>query len=261
MLNIVKIGGNIIDNEAHLLQCLQDFALIRGQKILVHGGGKLATQLGEQLGVPSQFIEGKRVTNEPMLRIAAMVYAGWVNKHIVALLQANACNALGLSGADANCIPATRRPAEPVDYGFVGDIAAMRLNIDFLQTLLAQNITPVFSAITHDTHGVLLNSNADSIASTVAVAMSRVMQVRLIFCFEKNGILSDVNDDNSCIPEIHSALYEEYKANGTISGGMIPKVDAALKALSAGVNEVVIKHGLYLNSGGGTVIKKQNSEE
>ncbi|GHT16241.1 acetylglutamate kinase [Bacteroidia bacterium] len=254
MLNLIKIGGNIIDNESHLAQFLREFSAIHGHKILVHGGGKLATQLGTQLGISSQMIEGKRVTDADTLRVVTMVYAGWLNKHIVAQLQGIGCNAVGLSGADANLIPATQRAPEPINYGYVGDIMPARINTEFLNHLLEQDMSPVFCAITHNSKGQLLNSNADSIASSLAIAMSKIEQVRLIYCFEKNGVLSNVDNEGSIIPELTYESYEEYKTNGIISQGMIPKLDNAFKAISAGVSEVVIKHALHLNSGGGTVI-------
>jgi acetylglutamate kinase len=255
MLNVVKIGGNVIDNEAQLAQFLKDFAAIRGFKILVHGGGKLATKLSEALQIPTQMIDGRRVTDAETLKVVSMVYAGWINKSVVAQLQAMRCNAVGLSGADGNVIPALRRNPQPVDYGFVGDVSPVAINVNFIQLLFEQGITPVFSAITHDSRGSLLNSNADTIASSVAIAMSHQMPTRLIFCFEKSGVLTNPDDDHSVIPEITRELYEEYKEQGVISGGMIPKVDSAFKAIGAGVKEVVIKHASAINAGGGTVIR------
>jgi acetylglutamate kinase len=260
-LNVIKIGGNVIDDEKALSQFLKDFSYIRGPKILVHGGGKLATQLSEDLGIKTQMIDGRRVTDAPTLKVVSMVYAGWINKTLVAQLQSIGCNAIGLSGADANCIPARRRPAQPVDYGYVGDVSPISINTDFLTSLLSQNITPVFSAITHNNQGTLLNSNADTIASSLAIALRQTMQVRLIFCFEKNGILSDPNNDNSIIHELSRSLYEEYKAQGIISAGMIPKIDNAYKALLSGVKEVIVKHAHHLNSGGGTIIRLSMKEE
>ncbi len=255
MLNVVKVGGNIIDDEAQLAQFLKDFTAIRGFKILIHGGGKLATKLSEALQIPTQMVEGRRVTDAETLKVVSMVYAGWINKSVVAQLQALGCNALGLSGADGNVIPATRRNPQPIDYGFVGDVNPVLINMRFIQSLLEQGITPVFSAITHDAHGSLLNSNADTVASSIAVAMGRIMRTRLIFCFEKNGVLSNPNDDSTAIPEITRELYEEYKEKGIISGGMIPKVDNAFKAIDAGVKEVLIKHARAINAGGGTTIR------
>jgi acetylglutamate kinase len=255
MLNIVKIGGNVIDDEAQLAQLLKDFSAIRGFKILVHGGGKLATKLCDALQIPTQMVEGRRVTDAETLKVVSMVYAGWINKSIVAKLHALGCQSFGLSGADGNAIPAVRRKPAPIDYGFVGDINPGQINTRFIQTLLEQGLTPVFSAITHDAHGTLLNSNADSVASSLAIAMSDHTPTRLVFCFEKNGVLRDPSNDATVIPEITRELYEEYKANGVISGGMIPKVDSAFKAISFGVKEVIIKHAKALNTGGGTTIR------
>jgi acetylglutamate kinase len=255
MLNVVKIGGNVIDNEAQLAQFLKDFAAIRGFKILIHGGGKLATKLSEALQIPTQMIDGRRVTDAETLKVVSMVYAGWINKNIVAQLQSLRCNALGLSGADGNVIPATRRNPQPIDYGFVGDVNPRQINTRFIQSLFDQDVTPIFSAITHDAHGSLLNSNADTIASSVAIAMSRFMPTRLIFCFEKNGVLSNPNDDSTAIPEVTREVYEDFKEREIISGGMIPKIDNAFKAIDAGVKEVVIKHAKAINAGGGTTIR------
>lgn len=255
MLNVVKIGGNVIDDEAQLAQFLKDFAAIRGCKVLIHGGGKLATKLSEALQIPTQMIDGRRVTDFETLKVVSMVYAGWINKNVVAQLQALGCNAIGLSGADGSVIPAAKRNPQPVDYGFVGDVNPALINTRFIQQLFEQGLTPVFSAITHDTHGSLLNSNADTIASSVAIAMSHFMPTRLIFCFEKSGVLSNPNDDSTAIPEITKEMYEGYKEQGVISGGMIPKVDNAFKAIDAGVKEVVIKHARAINAGGGTTIR------
>ncbi len=255
MVNIIKIGGNVIDDDAQLAQFLKDFSAVRGYKILVHGGGKLATKLSEALQIPTQMIEGRRVTDAETLKVVSMVYAGWINKNVVAQLQALGCNALGLSGADGNAIPATRRAPQPIDYGFVGDVAPAGINTRLIQALFEQGLTPVFSAITHDARGSLLNSNADTVASSLAIAMSSAMPTRLVFCFEKSGVLSNPNDDSTAIPEITREIYEQYKADGTISGGMIPKVDNAFKAIRAGVKEVVIKHAKAINAGGGTTIR------
>jgi acetylglutamate kinase len=255
MLNIVKIGGSVVDDEAQLAQLLKDFSAIRGFKILVHGGGKLATKLCDALSIPTQMLEGRRVTDAETLKVVSMVYAGWINKSIVAKLHALGCQSIGLSGADGNVIPAVRRSPVPVDYGFVGDVNLVQLNTRFIQTLLEQGLAPVFSAITHDTRGSLLNSNADGVASALAIAMSDLMPTRLVFCFEKNGVLRDPGNDATAIPEITRELYEEYKAEGAISGGMIPKIDSAFKAIAFGVKEVVIKHAKALNAGGGTTIR------
>ena len=255
IVNVIKIGGNVIDNDPALTQFLCDFAALDGLKILVHGGGKLATRLAEQLNIPVQMHEGRRITNAETLKIATMVYAGWINKTIVAKLQNLNCNAMGLSGADANVIPATRLSPMPIDFGFVGDIQSEQINFSFLNMLLKQQICPVCCAITHDKQGHLLNSNADTIASSLAVSLSSEYDTRLIFCFEKNGVLSNPDDDHSVIPEITKNTYTTLKADGVITAGMIPKIDNAFKAIDAGVNEVMIKHAKNLSNDFGTKIK------
>jgi acetylglutamate kinase len=254
ILNIIKIGGNIIDNDVSLEQFLKDFSSFEGLKILVHGGGKLATQMSEQLNIPTQMHEGRRITDAETLNIVTMVYAGWINKTIVAKLQNVNCNAIGLSGADANVIPATRRSPVPVDFGFVVDIQPQQINHDFLNGLLQQNICPVCCAITHDKQGNLLNSNADTIASSLAVALSSEYDTRLIFCFEKAGVLSNPDDEHSVISEITRSKYAELKANKIITAGMLPKIDNAFNAIDAGVREVVIKHAKDLSNNAGTKI-------
>jgi acetylglutamate kinase len=252
IVNIIKIGGNIIDNDVALEQFFNDFSSLEGLKILVHGGGKLATQLSEKLNIPTQMHEGRRITDVETLKIVTMVYAGWINKTIVAKLQSLNCNAIGLSGADANVIPATRRSPVPIDFGFVGDIQPQQINHQFLNCLLQQNICPVCCAITYDKQGHLLNSNADTIASSLAIALSSDYDTRLVFCFEKNGVLSNPNDENSIISEITHSKYAELKANKIITDGMLPKIDNAFKAIDAGVKEVMIKHAKNLLHSTGT---------
>ena len=198
-ITVVKIGGNVIDNEAALERFVADFAELPSPKIIVHGGGKLATRLAEKLEIPTTMVEGRRVTDAATLDVVTMVYAGLLNKRIVAKLQREGCNALGFSGADGNMIPAVKRNPEPLDYGFVGDIEASKINTSLLGTLLESGITPVFCAITHDCQGSLLNSNADSVASAVAVAASTIAPTDLVFCFEKQGVLRDIDDENSVI--------------------------------------------------------------
>jgi len=255
IVNIIKIGGNIIDNDVALAQFLNDFAALKGLNVLVHGGGKLATRLAEQLNIPVQMHEGRRITDAETLKIATMVYAGWINKTIVAKLQSQNCNAIGLSGADANVIPAKRRLPVPIDFGFVGDIQSEQINFSFLNTLLKQQICPVFCAITHDKQGNLLNSNADTIASSLAANLSSEYDTRLIFCFEKIGVLSNPNDENSVISEITPTTYTALKADGVITDGMLPKMDNAFKALDAGVSEVIIKHAKNLLNDLGTIVR------
>ena len=248
MITVVKIGGNVIDNESALEQFVADFAQLPSPKILIHGGGKLATRLAEKLEIPTTMIEGRRVTDAATLDIVTMVYAGLINKRIVAKLQSAGCNALGFSGADGNMIPAVKRNPEPLDYGFVGDIEATKINRELLSTLLTSGITPVFCAITHDGKGSLLNSNADSVASAVAVAASSIAPTELVFCFEKQGVMADIDDPNSTIAEIRPQSYKTLLADGVVNKGMIPKIDGAFRALESGVKVVTIKHSEALTS-------------
>lgn len=243
-LYIIKIGGNIIDDEKELSAFLKEFASIDNNKILVHGGGKLATRLAEQLNIPQQVLEGRRITDAETLKVVTMVYAGYINKNMVANLQANNCNALGLSGADANAILAHKRQHPVIDYGYAGDVDTV--NTKFITSLLEKQITPVLSSITHDGQGQLLNTNADTIAQELAKALSSKFKVTLIYTFEKNGVLLDVNDENSVIPLLTLSYYEELKAPlegigvAKIFAGMIPKLDNAFTALRSGVNKIII---------------------
>ena len=237
-LYIIKIGGNIIDDETKLSSFLKSFASIKGKKILVHGGGKLATKLADKMGVQQQMIDGRRITDAETLKIVVMVYAGYINKNIVAKLQSNGCNAIGLSGADGNLIQAHKRQHATIDYGFVGDIDSV--NIDLLKTFLDKGIAVVAAPITHDATGVLLNTNADTIAQEIATALGKLYQTELIYSFEKKGVLLDVNDENSVIPQINAAYYTELKEKQLIFAGMIPKLDNAFAALQKGVNKVII---------------------
>jgi acetylglutamate kinase len=245
-LNIIKIGGNILDDEAALHRFLDDFARIPAPKILLHGGGKKATALAAQLGIPTQMVQGRRVTDAATLDIAVMVYAGLINKNLVAQLQARSCRALGLCGADAGCIRAVKRPLKDVDFGFVGDIISEAIDKDFFHNLLSQGITPVIAPLTHDGQGQLLNTNADTMASAVAVALAPLYEVRLMYCFEKRGVLRDVNDALSVIPELSEQEYEALKAQGAVSAGMIPKLDNAFAAIRQGVSGVAIGDARYL---------------
>ena len=254
MITVVKIGGNVVDNPEALSRFVDDFAALEGPKILVHGGGKEATRLSARLDIPTTMIEGRRVTTRETLDVVTMVYAGLINKRIVSALQSRGCNAIGLSGADGNIIPATRRPATPIDYGFVGDIDAAKINTDFLATLLNSGIVPVFCAIMHDGAGSLLNCNADSVASAVAVAASRIAPARLIFCFEKDGVLTDVDNPDSLIESVTGESYRILKENGVVNKGMIPKIDNAFAAISQGVSSVTIKHSDNLLKERGTTI-------
>lgn len=250
-LYVIKIGGNVIDHPENLDRFLSDFADLEGYKILVHGGGKIATKLASDLGIQSQMVEGRRVTDAESLKVVSMVYAGLINKNIIASLQHKKCNAIGLSGADGNMICAKRRPVKEifsadkeetvqVDYGFVGDLDGGSVSSDSIHKLLRAGFTPVFSAITHDGKGQLLNTNADTIASAIAVSMSKLYDTSLIFCFEKAGVLGDVSDESSVIRLIESASYAELKHQGIISDGMIPKLDNAFDAINQGLKEVCI---------------------
>jgi acetylglutamate kinase len=239
-VNIVKIGGNVIDDATKLQQFLKDFAQIEGPKILIHGGGKIATNIAEKLGIATQMVEGRRITNEPMRDVVTMVYGGLINKQIVASLQAYDCNSLGLTGADAQVIVAKKRPVKTIDYGFVGDI--VNVNSSFIQSILDQQLTPVFAPLTFDPNTGILNTNADTQASAIAVALASSCEVNLIYCFEKKGVLADPSDNDSVIPLLHSELYAKYKSEGMIYEGMIPKLDNAFEALTKGVKKVLICH-------------------
>lgn len=235
---MIKVGGNIIDDETKLSSFLKDFAAIEERKILVHGGGKMATKLAAQLNIPQQVVEGRRITDAETLKIVTMVYAGYINKNIVAQLQANNCNAIGLCGADGDVILAHKRQHPVMDYGFVGDIDA--INAGLIKSLLEKNITPVFAPITHDQRGQLLNTNADTIAQELAKGLSHDYEVTLIYSFEKKGVLLDVNDETSVVRNMNPSYYRELKANEKIVEGMIPKLDNAFTALNSGVNKVII---------------------
>ena len=239
-LTVIKIGGNIIDNPDDLKRFLIDFSAIEGAKILVHGGGKIATKLAADLGVEAKMVDGRRITDDQTLDIVTMVYAGLVNKNIVAGLQMHKCNAIGLSGADGNCIQAIKRPVKSIDYGWVGDILKDSVNVDSLSSFLNSGFVPVFSAITHDGNGKLLNTNADTIASSIAVALSSVFESSLIYCFEKKGVLRDVDDDNSVVSEIRESDFLPLQEEGVVSGGMIPKLHNAFEAINKGVKQVLI---------------------
>ena len=252
-ITVIKIGGNVIDNEEVLNAFLARFAAIEGDKILVHGGGKLASRLQKELGQEVQMIDGRRVTDRATLDVVTMVYAGLVNKQIIAKLQALGCNAIGLSGADGNIVRAHRRPAKPIDYGFVGDIDGV--DTTMLRSLLEAGLTPVFSAIMHDGAGTLLNCNADSVTQAVALGAAQLAPTDLVFCFEKHGVLSDAENDDSVIARITPDSYLQLKADGIVSGGMIPKIENALRAVEQGVRTVRIKHAddLLEESAGTTI--------
>lgn len=255
MINVVKIGGNVIDNPTALADFIKIFSSLKGSKILVHGGGKEATRLSNDMGIETVMIEGRRVTDRATLNIVTMTYAGLINKRIVAMLQADGCNALGFSGADGNIIKATRRPTTPIDYGFVGDIDPKDVNDTLIRILLEAGIIPVVCAICHDGNGTLLNCNADSVASAIAVGASRIAPTVLTYCFEKAGVLANIEDDESVIPIITKNNFQTLKENGTIAKGMIPKLINALESASKGVREVRICKAEDLLTDSGTVIK------
>lgn len=252
-LTIVKVGGKIVEDPDSLQSLLKDFSLIAGPKILVHGGGRSATQIAEKLGIESQMVDGRRITDEETLKVVTMVYAGLVNKNIVAKLQALNLDAVGLSGADMNVMLSDKRPVKDIDYGFVGDVK--EVNAPVLTDLLEDNFVPVLSPITHDGKGNLLNTNADTIAGETAKGLAFNFNVRLIYCFEKKGVLMDEKDDNSVIPTIDKELFQQYKEAGIIQGGMIPKLTNAFEAIAAGVKEVIITCASDINTGRGTLIQ------
>lgn len=235
---IVKIGGNIIDEEHLLSSFLKKFAAVNEKKILVHGGGKLATRMAAKLSIPQLMVEGRRITDAETLKIVTMVYAGYINKNIVALLQASGCNAIGLSGADGNTILAHKRVHATMDYGFAGDVD--QVNHALLRELAEKGYCPVLAPITHDGKGQLLNTNADTIAQETAQALSNAARVSLIYTFEKDGVLKDVNDPASVISRLDKSTYQQYKTAGVIFEGMVPKLDNAFRALDSGVEKVVI---------------------
>ena len=306
MIKVIKIGGNIVDNPELLAAFVKDFAAMPGMKVLIHGGGVMASQMQKSMGMIPVMVEGRRVTDEATLKVVTMVYAGWCNKNIVALLQGAGCNAIGLCGADGNVIKAAKRqpvkveisaedaatsPAagnmtacdeagfQMVDYGFVGDVKADSVNAGFIYSLLERGIVPVFNAINHDGEGNLLNTNADTIASSVAIALAGhkyrnrwevcsacedcthcsddgklTHEVELIYCFEKDGVLFDKDDDNSVIPQIDREKFAALKAEGIVADGMIPKLTNSFKAIDSGVSRVIIKHARNLLSDKGTTL-------
>lgn len=238
-LFIIKIGGNVLDNPDALQSFLKDFAAIKEPKILIHGGGKIATKIGDKLGIESRYVNGRRITDAETLDVVTMVYGGLVNKQIVSTLQQLDCNAIGLTGADGNVIKAVKRPVKDIDYGFVGDIKAEGVNTSLLYFLLKQNTVPVFAPLTH-ANGAMLNTNADTIASVLAVALAKHFDVRLIFCFEKRGVLMDVNDQGSVIRHLPRKKYDELLPKGVFADGILPKLENAFDAIQTGVREVLI---------------------
>ena len=239
-LFIIKIGGNILDDINAQQLFLQKFAAVDSLKILVHGGGKIATSIGKQLGIEPNYINGRRITDEATMDLVTMVYGGLINKKLVAALQAMHCNAIGLTGADANIITAAKRPAVEIDYGFAGDISSSQLAVDSLQLFLDNNLVPVVAPLTHDGKGQLLNTNADTIASTLAIALSKQYDVRLIYCFEKKGVLENIEDETSVITLINKEKYLQLLQDKKLADGILPKIDNAFAAINSGVKEVLI---------------------
>ncbi len=253
-LTLVKVGGKIVEEPATLQQLLADFSKIEGNKVLVHGGGRSATAIAAKLGIESQMVNGRRVTDEETLKVVTMVYGGLVNKQIVAGLQAMGVNALGLTGADLNYMRSDKRPVKEVDYGFVGDVK--EVNADILADLIARGVVPVLAPLTHDAKGNMLNTNADTIAGEAAKALATHFEVTLMYCFEKKGVLLSETDDDSVIDVITPQLFEKYVNEGIISGGMIPKLENAFEAINAGVKQVVITRADFIHTDAGTKIQK-----
>ena len=253
-----------MDNPEKLEKFAADFATVNGPKVLIHGGGAIASQMQKKLGFEPVMIEGRRVTDADTLRIVTMVYAGWCNKTIVALLQKNGCNAIGLSGADGAVIKASQRPpvklastGETVDYGYVGDLKPENIDADFIIRLTEMGLTPVFCAITCTADGQLLNTNADTVASSIAMSLASKAEADLVFCFEKDGVLADKNDDSSLIEKIDAETFEKLKAERIVADGMLPKLENAFKAIANGVSQVVIKNSDNVGNSRQTTILRQ----
>ena len=271
-LTIVKVGGAVVEDEAQLAQLLKDFSAIRGRKVLVHGGGRRATKVAAELGIETKMVNGRRITDAAMLEVVTMVYGGLVNKHVVALLQAQGVDAIGLTGADADILRSTKRPplvvdgsplavdgsplavdGSPVDFGYVGDVK--KADGAKIAHFIGAGLVPVIAPLTHDGQGNILNTNADTMASETAKAMAALYDVTLIYAFEKPGVMRNPDDDSSLIPVITRPDFERYKADGTISGGMLPKIENALAAVEAGVGRVIITLATAIDGQHGTVIK------
>lgn len=237
-LTLIKVGGKIVEEQATLSRLLASFAAIPGRKVLVHGGGRSATAMASRLGIESRMVGGRRITDKAMLEVVTMVYAGLVNKNIVAGLQAQEVNALGMTGADMNILLSDKRPVGEVDYGYVGDVR--RVDAAALSALIEMGVVPVIAPLTHDGRGSMLNTNADTMAGETAKALASRYEVSLVYCFEKRGVLRDENDDNSVIAEMTRQQFETYRAEGVVQGGMIPKLENAFDAIRHGVREVII---------------------
>ena len=245
-VTVVKIGGNIIDSQEQLLSFLNDFAAIEGYKILVHGGGKVASEIGKRLGIEPHYHNGRRITDAATLEVVTMVYGGLINTRIVAALQNQGCNAIGLKAADGGILPAVKRPVKEVDFGFVGDITSANINAGLIHQLLLTGLSPVFAPLTFSTDGNILNTNADTIAQEIAKSLTAFLDVQLIYCFEKRGVLRDPADDGTVISSITKEYYGELKDKEIISGGMLPKMDNAFEAIENGVRNVFIGHAADL---------------
>lgn len=253
-LTVIKVGGKIVEETESLQQLLTDFCAIPGYKVLVHGGGRSATKIAADLGIESHMVNGRRITDADMLKVVTMVYGGLVNKNIVASLQARGVNALGLTGADLNVLRSDKRPVKDgIDYGFVGDVK--EANSSILAKLIADGIVPVMAPLTHDGQGNMLNTNADTIAQETAKALSKHFDVTLIYSFEKKGVLRNADDDDSVIPHITREEFQAYVADGTVQGGMIPKLENAFQALNAGVKKVIITLATAIDGNSGTIIE------
>jgi len=249
-LTIIKVGGKVVEEPESLNALLDQFTKISGNKLLVHGGGRTATLVAEKLGIETQMVDGRRITNAEMLEVATMVYGGLVNKRIVAALQARGINAVGLTGADFNLIKAHKRPVQEIDYGFVGDVDDV--NVTELRMLINENVAPVIAPLTHDSKGQLLNTNADTIAAELATELAHYFSVYLFYCFEKKGVLVNPDDDNSIIYDLDYKLFSQYTTEGVISAGMIPKLENGFRAKQKGVKEVLITNPESISSGRGT---------
>lgn len=249
-LTIIKVGGKVVEEAESLNAVLTQFNRISGNKILVHGGGRSATELAEKLGIETQMVDGRRITSAEMLDVATMVYGGLVNKRIVAALQAMQCNALGLTGADLGLIRSKKRPVDKIDYGFVGDIE--NVNTRDLRILLNEGVVPVIAPLSHDGNGQLLNTNADTIAAEIARELSNYYNVFLFYCFEKRGVLTDLNDESTMIFEMDASLFNQYQTEGIITAGMIPKLENGFRAKHHGVREVLITNPENIITGRGT---------
>lgn len=251
-LTLIKVGGKIVEEAESLQKLLVDFSKIEGHKVLVHGGGRSATAIAAKLGIESNMVNGRRITDEETLKVVTMVYGGLVNKQIVAGLQAIGVNALGLTGADLNYMRSEKRPVTEIDYGFVGDVK--EVNAGILADLILKDVVPVLAPLTHDKSGNLLNTNADTIAGEAAKALSKYFEVTLVYCFEKKGVLMDENDNESVISKLTPDIFEKYTSLGIINGGMIPKLENSFQAIHAGVKKVIITRADLIHTSGGTMI-------